>query len=137
MKNLQKLNLFSLIILLFFFSCNAKKKRVERNQKNETKAGHFQLYSEPLLHKQELESFEKRIVVIASSDISGKIDIQFESIRGSKGKEDKAIIEVGGFQTWKDYFEIIKSTYPGETFVIDAGNYLLKPQDAAPMFKFF
>ncbi|MFW5887453.1 MAG: bifunctional metallophosphatase/5'-nucleotidase [Bacteriovoracia bacterium] len=140
--SLRYLYLLPAIFLLTAFSNCSSYKRAPDNDLYKRK-GHWRLYSQPEWNpklSQKLDEGVKRIIVASTNDIHGHINPQTEV---SVEKESpKVKYKVGGAAAISTYLNILKSRYPDQVVLVDAGDafqgtIIANKFKGKPLIKFF
>lgn len=107
-----------LILVLLVVGCSFGKKS------NEKADGHHQLYSSPSEDDvTKLATTERRLIIVSTNDLKGQLEAQQESAQ-DKHSPEKTLVSVGGAEIMARYLEILRSQYPSQVVLVDAGNAL-------------
>jgi hypothetical protein len=107
---------FFLAMLVIIAGCSFKKNPLS----NQTKQGHYELYSEPGETKTETDENIKRIVIASTNDLEGQLSPTTNTFRDSFNDFEQSI-QIGGADALSAYFEILRSKYQN-VVLVDAGD---------------
>ncbi|MBY0516440.1 MAG: hypothetical protein K2P81_06000 [Bacteriovoracaceae bacterium] len=107
-----------ILLCAALISCSLFKKS------NEKADGHFQLYSHPQSDDvASINSNERRLIIVSTNDLKGQLEAKQESAQ-DKYSPEKSLISIGGVDVFARYLAILRSQYPQQVLLLDAGNSL-------------
>jgi hypothetical protein len=110
--------MFYKILIFLLVSCSFN------SQRDQPKKGHSKLYSHPeKLTISKLEKNERRIILVATNDQQGQLEVQQEIIK-DKTSPGEMIIPVGGIDVFEWHLNVLRDKFPEQVLLVDSGQWL-------------